>query len=117
MPVTIVDKILEFFLGSRHEREMKRLGPRVASINAFEAALTALSLIAEYGNKIKEGVAQLFVNTANSQVFERFYAGMITISRDAQQAVTSVRMSVDMLDPRILIGIFLGAVLPSCSAP
>ncbi len=76
------------------------------------AALTALSLIAEYGNKIKEGVAQLFVNTANSQVFERFYAGMITISRDAGEAVTSVRMSIDMLDPRILIGIFLGAVLP-----
>jgi len=43
MPVTIVDKILEFFLGSRHEREMKRLAPRVASINAFEATLTALS--------------------------------------------------------------------------
>jgi K(+)-stimulated pyrophosphate-energized sodium pump len=76
------------------------------------AALTALSLIAEYGNKIKEGVAQLFVNTANSQVFERFYAGLITVSRDAQQAVTGVRMSIDMLDPRILIGIFLGAVLP-----
>jgi K(+)-stimulated pyrophosphate-energized sodium pump len=76
------------------------------------AALTALSLIAEYGNKIKEGVAQLFVNTANSQVFERFYAGLITVSRDAQQAVTSVRMSIDMLDPRVLIGVFLGAVLP-----
>jgi preprotein translocase subunit SecA len=43
MPVTIVDKVLEFFLGSRHEREMKRLAPRVASINAFEATLTALS--------------------------------------------------------------------------
>ncbi|MBI4915491.1 MAG: preprotein translocase subunit SecA, partial [Acidobacteria bacterium] len=39
----MVDKILEFFLGSRHEREMKRLAPRVASINTFEATLTALS--------------------------------------------------------------------------
>ena len=76
------------------------------------AALTALSLIAEYGNKIKEGVAQLFTTTAHSQMFERFYAGLITISRDAGQAVTGVQLSVDMLDPRILIGIFLGAVLP-----
>jgi K(+)-stimulated pyrophosphate-energized sodium pump len=76
------------------------------------AALTALSLIAEYGNKIKEGVAQLFTNAAQSQVFERFYGGLIQVSRDAGQAVTGVQMSIDMLDPRILIGIFLGAVLP-----
>ncbi len=76
------------------------------------AALTALSLIAEYGNKIKEGVGQLFTTAAQSQVFERFYAGLITVTRDASQAVTNVQLHVNMLDPRILIGIFLGAVLP-----
>ncbi len=76
------------------------------------AALTALSLIAEYGNKIKEGVGQLFTTAAQSQEFERFYAGLITVTRDASQAVTNVQLHVNMLDPRILIGIFLGAVLP-----
>ena len=76
------------------------------------AALTALSLIAEYGNKIKEGVTQLFTSAAQSQVFERFYAGLITVSRDASQAVTGVQMRIDVLDPRVLIGVFLGAVLP-----
>jgi K(+)-stimulated pyrophosphate-energized sodium pump len=76
------------------------------------AALTALSLIAEYGNKVKEGVGQLFTTVAQSQVFERFYAGLITVTRDASQAVTNVQLRIDMLDPRILIGIFLGAVLP-----
>jgi K(+)-stimulated pyrophosphate-energized sodium pump len=76
------------------------------------AALTALSLIAEYGNKIKEGVFTLFANAATSQVFERFYAGLITVTRDASNAITRVSLHVDMLDPRILVGIFLGAVLP-----
>jgi K(+)-stimulated pyrophosphate-energized sodium pump len=76
------------------------------------AALTALSLIAEYGNKIKEGVAQLFTTAAHSEVFERFYAGLITVSRDAGQAVSGVQMRIDLLDPRVLIGVFLGAVLP-----
>jgi K(+)-stimulated pyrophosphate-energized sodium pump len=76
------------------------------------AALTALSLIAEYGNKIKEAVVSMFANAATSQAFERFYAGLITISRDASDAITRVSLHVDMLDPRILVGIFLGAVLP-----
>jgi len=76
------------------------------------AALTALSLIAEYGNKIKEGAVSMFASAATSQAFERFYAGLITITRDASDAITRVSLHVDMLDPRILVGIFLGAVLP-----
>jgi K(+)-stimulated pyrophosphate-energized sodium pump len=76
------------------------------------AALTALSLIAEYGNKIKEGFGQLFEDASKSQVFERFYAGLITVTRDASQAITGIQMRIDVLDPRVLIGIFLGAVLP-----
>ncbi len=43
MPVTVVDKVVEFFLGSRHEREMKRLAPRVAAISAREPEVAALS--------------------------------------------------------------------------
>jgi preprotein translocase subunit SecA len=43
MPVTVVDKVLEFFLGSKHEREMKRLAPRVDAINALEPQVSALS--------------------------------------------------------------------------
>ena len=43
MPVTIVDRVIELFLGSKHEREMKRLTPRVAAINAREPQVAALS--------------------------------------------------------------------------
>ncbi|HYB24601.1 MAG TPA: hypothetical protein VED41_12435, partial [Solirubrobacteraceae bacterium] len=40
---TVVDKVIELFMGSKHEREMKRLAPRVAEINALEPQVAALS--------------------------------------------------------------------------
>ncbi|MEP0772806.1 MAG: preprotein translocase subunit SecA [Acidobacteriota bacterium] len=43
MPKTVVDKIMEIFLGSTHEREMKRLAPRIAEINALEPQVAAMS--------------------------------------------------------------------------
>jgi preprotein translocase subunit SecA len=39
----VVDKVIEVFIGSPHEREMKRLAPRVAEINALEGGLAKLS--------------------------------------------------------------------------
>jgi preprotein translocase subunit SecA len=33
---TVVDKVIEVFMGSKHEREVKRLAPRIAEINALE---------------------------------------------------------------------------------
>ncbi|CAI8006436.1 Putative K(+)-stimulated pyrophosphate-energized sodium pump [Geodia barretti] len=48
------------------------------------AALTALALLAEYGNKIKEAFEQLDISPLN----------------------------INLLDPKILIGLFLGAMLP-----
>ncbi len=43
MPKTVVDKIVEVFLGSTHEREIKRLAPRGEEINALEPEIAALS--------------------------------------------------------------------------
>ena len=40
---TVVDKVIEVFMGSTHEREYKRLFPRVAEINAREPEIAALS--------------------------------------------------------------------------
>ncbi len=39
----VADKVVEFFAGSKHEREMKRLAPVVAEINAREPEVAALS--------------------------------------------------------------------------
>ena len=72
------------------------------------AALTALALLAEYRNKIVEALDTVAV----SQFFERFYAGIITITRDATGAVQHAEMSINLMDPKILMGLFIGAVLP-----
>ena len=72
------------------------------------AALTALALLAEYRNKIVEALDTVAVGPA----FERFYAGLIAITRDAAGHVQAVEMSIDLMDPKILMGLFIGAVLP-----
>ena len=72
------------------------------------AALTALALLAEYRNKIVEALDTVAV----SQFFERFYTGIITITRDANGAVQHAEMSINLMDPKILMGLFIGAVLP-----
>ena len=72
------------------------------------AALTALALLAEYRNKIIEALDTVAV----SQFFERFYTGIITITRDATGAVQHAEMSINLMDPKILMGLFIGAVLP-----
>ena len=71
------------------------------------AALTALALLAEYRNKIVEALDTVAV----SQFFERFYADIITITRDAAGTVHA-EMSINLMDPKILMGLFIGAVLP-----
>jgi preprotein translocase subunit SecA len=39
----VVDKVIEFFMGSKHERECKRLQPRVNAINALEATVASFT--------------------------------------------------------------------------
>ena len=76
------------------------------------AALTALALMAEYGNKVKEGITHLFVDPASSELFESFYSGLVNIARDAGGAIQDITLNINILDPRILIGLFLGGMLP-----
>jgi preprotein translocase subunit SecA len=65
MPTTFVDKVLEIFLGSKHERESKRLAPRIAAINALEPRLERASdaelreRIAAIRSEIQQALASL----------------------------------------------------------
>lgn len=76
------------------------------------AALTALALLAEYGNKIKESIIHLLSDPAVSAFFEKFYSGLVEIVRAADGSIQTINMKIDILDPRILVGLFLGGVLP-----
>jgi len=69
------------------------------------AALTALALIAEYANKIIEGLQTGVARV--SAGFYSFYQGLIARAADG-----SLSLSVNLMDPKVLIGLFLGAVLP-----
>jgi len=69
------------------------------------AALTALALIAEYANKIIEGLQTGVARV--SEGFYTFYQGLIARTADG-----GFTLSVNLMDPKVLIGLFLGAVLP-----
>jgi K(+)-stimulated pyrophosphate-energized sodium pump len=69
------------------------------------AALTALALVAEYSNKIIEGLQTGVAKVSNA--FYTFYSGLIARGADG-----SFALNVNILDPKVLIGLFLGAVLP-----
>ena len=71
------------------------------------AALTALALLAEYKNKIIETLEKVEV----SQFFEKFYEGIVFISYGTT-GKKHIEMSIDLMDPKILIGLLIGAVLP-----
>ncbi|HRS15324.1 MAG TPA: preprotein translocase subunit SecA [Thermoanaerobaculaceae bacterium] len=61
----VADKIIEFFVGSKHEREIKRLTPRVQRINALEPELERCSddelreRIARIRDEIRAALAEL----------------------------------------------------------
>ncbi len=76
------------------------------------AALTTLALLAAYVDKIKETITLLFKSSRVSGVFESFYSGLVDIARNGSGAIKNVSMSINILDPRIMIGLFLGGVLP-----
>jgi len=76
------------------------------------AALTALALLAEYGYKIKESIMHLLSDPSASAFFEKFYNGLVEIVRAADGSIQTINMKIDILDPRILVGLFLGGVLP-----
>jgi K(+)-stimulated pyrophosphate-energized sodium pump len=69
------------------------------------AALTALALVAEYANKIIEGLETGVARAGQS--FFTFYQGLITRTAEGHFA-----LSVNLMDPKVLIGLFIGAVLP-----
>jgi K(+)-stimulated pyrophosphate-energized sodium pump len=76
------------------------------------AALTALALLAEYGHKIKEAIESLFNYRTIPTHIELIDTGLLHVTRGYHGIIQGIQMSIDLLDPRILVGLFLGGVLP-----
>ena len=76
------------------------------------AALTALALLSAYSDKIVETLKSLYASTTSPTTMEHFYQGIMNVTRSASGTIESITMRIDLLDPRILIGLFIGGVLP-----
>ena len=74
------------------------------------AALTALALLAGYGNKIVESLQTINL----SEEFRGFFATLIDFTALGDKEILSdiTIMNIDLLNPTILIGLFIGCVLP-----
>jgi K(+)-stimulated pyrophosphate-energized sodium pump len=74
------------------------------------AALTALALLAGYGNKIVEALQTVEL----SEEFRNFFATLIDFNALGNKEILSdiTIMNIDLLNPTILIGLFIGCVLP-----
>ncbi|MBN2440087.1 MAG: sodium-translocating pyrophosphatase [Spirochaetales bacterium] len=80
------------------------------------AALTALALLAEYGNKVLEFLKSC-LEGGTVQIcegFKNFYGGIINIEEwvKAGAVVDITYLKIDLLNPVILVGLFLGTMLP-----
>jgi preprotein translocase subunit SecA len=102
MPSTFVDKVLEFVIGSKHEREVKRLGPRVAAINALEPELHGLSddqlreRLSSTKARIQEGTASLPEDfkarrTLVQEVLDEHLVEVFAIVRESSRRVLKMR--------------------------
>lgn len=80
------------------------------------AALTALALLAEYGNKILEGLKldlhnKILWTESFDKIKEVGYDSFI-ILQQTNLGETFYALSVNLLNPMVLVGLFLGAMLP-----
>ncbi len=76
------------------------------------AALTALALLSAYGDKVIESMKELFGSSATPSYIERFYQGIVNVTRSAGGVIENITLNINILDPRILVGLFIGGVLP-----
>ena len=98
----VVDKVIEVFVGSKHQREMKRLSPRVSEINAKEAELAALSddelrsRLAAIRDLVRSATAQLPEEYAErrklvQEVLDSHLADVFAIVREASRRTLGMR--------------------------
>lgn len=80
------------------------------------AALTALALLAAYGNNVLEFLKKV-VNDGTikiTQGFKDFYSGIINFNDWVERGavIDILNIKIDLLNPVILVSLFIGTVLP-----
>jgi len=94
----MINTILTKIFGSRNEREMKRLWPKVAQVNAFEPALQALT-----DEQLKGKTAEFKERLAKGETLDDLLPEAFAVVREAAKRVMGMRhFDVQLLGGMIL---------------
>src|ERR1700677_1425566 len=94
----MINKILTTIFGSRNDREMKRLGPKVIQVNSFEPALQALT-----DEQLKVKTAEFKERLAKGETLDDLLPEAFAVVREASKRVMGMRhFDVQLLGGMIL---------------
>src|SRR4029450_9681163 len=82
----MLDTILAKVVGTQNERELKRLRPIVAEVNAFEAAIKALS-----DDQLRGKTAEFRQRVANGETLDELLPEVFAVVREAGRRVLNMR--------------------------
>jgi preprotein translocase subunit SecA len=82
----MLDTILAKVVGTQNERELKRLRPIVAEVNAFEPAITALS-----DDQLRGKTAEFKQRVANGESLDELLPEVFAVVREAGRRVLNMR--------------------------
>src|SRR5213596_3686098 len=82
----MLDTLLAKVVGTQNDRELKRLRPIVAEVNAFEPAITALS-----DDRLRGKTAELRQRFANGETLDELLPEAFALVREAGRRVLNMR--------------------------
>ena len=82
----MLGQLLTKIVGTQNDRELKRLRPRVAEINAFEPATKALS-----ESQLRDKTAEFRARLANGQTLDDLLPEAFAVVREAGRRVLQMR--------------------------
>src|SRR5437899_3136893 len=82
----MIDTLLAKVVGTQNDRELKRLRPIVAEVNALEPAIQALS-----DDQVREKTAELKQRVSNGEPIDDLMAEAFAVVREAGRRVLSMR--------------------------
>src|SRR5207244_12492403 len=82
----MLDTLLAKVVGTQNDRELKRLRPIVAQVNAFEPAITALS-----DSQLRDKTAEFRARLANGDTLDDLLPEAFAVVREAGRRVLNMR--------------------------
>src|SRR5437879_3752364 len=82
----MLDKLLAKVVGTQNDRELKRLRPIVAAVNAFEPAIQALT-----DDQLRGKTAEFRARLANGEALDDLMPEAFAVVREAGRRVLSMR--------------------------